>query len=165
MSGGGSVDDDEIVPAVTGKARDLEQGGQLVDAGKRLSQEAGDVFLVEPRPSLRNPLEGAAADGEPPFQGARRVDLDRVQGAASTGDLARGRAQRRGERVAERRRGIGGNHKGAEAAARRPDGRRGRAGCLADAALAADEQELRPARHLLKPLSPQMKQVFPSLRL
>jgi hypothetical protein len=145
MTGRGRVDDDEIVPAGSGEPRDLEEGGQLVDPGERQPQETRDVFLVEPRPSQRDPLERSAAGGEPPLERAACIDLDRVQRPPADGDPAPGGAERRAQRVAERWSRIGGNDQGAELPRSRRNCRRSGARRLADSPFAADEQEFRAA--------------------
>jgi hypothetical protein len=107
MPGRGRVDDDAIVAAAGGQARDFEEGGELVDPWEGQPQEPGDVVLIQPGASHGDPLEDPAACREPSIEGARCVDLDAVERLAAEGDSAGGCAEAEGERIAERRRRIG----------------------------------------------------------
>ena len=75
------VHHDDVVGRRSSVPEYLEQGGELVDAGKRQSKEFLDVRLIEPGPPERNGFENRAPGAKPAFQRAHRADFERVQGA------------------------------------------------------------------------------------
>jgi hypothetical protein len=142
MSGRRRVDDDEVVAAGRAERGNLQERGDLVDARKRQAQQRCDVVFVEPRAAERDAFQRGTTFGQPAFERAPRVDFrGKERGAAAERDAAGRRSQAPAERIAERRRGIGGDDEGADAGGRARGGDGRGAGGLTDAAFAADEME------------------------
>ena len=143
VSGRGRVDDNAVVAPGRAEPRHLEQRRELVDARQRQPEQQGDVVAIEPRAAERDPLEAGSPAGQPPLERPRGIDLDPVQGAATERYPARLARQAEVERIADRRRGIGGNEEGAVARRGACDRDGGGAGRLADAPLPPHQPETR----------------------
>ncbi len=144
VTGGGGVDDDDVVGAAGCEPGDFEEGGELVDAWQRKLEKTRDVLLVQPRAAERDALQRGAPVCQPSPQGGGCVDFDRVQRAATGWNPSWRGPERAHECIAEGRSGIGRNHERAGSARGGVQGDSGGARGLANAALAADEQVVGP---------------------
>ena len=122
--------------------RDLDQADEFVDAGDRQAEQRVDVVAIEPGAVLEDLAERPAVFRQPAREGARPVELGGVERAGAAAPRRRGgrksarRAHRRASaRDRSTRRAPGCRRRRFAKRARR------RARRLADAALAAEEDE------------------------
>ncbi len=139
--------DDDVIVAVGGEPRNLNQAHELVNAGNGDAEQPIDVLPIEPCAAFDDFGDRLTVSSEPAGERAGGVDLGGVEHPATAASRpryayrTRGRREPRIERVAERMSGIGGNDEDSAATARGGNGGCGRAGCLSYAALAAKEHE------------------------
>jgi hypothetical protein len=101
MPAGRGVDHHQIVAVRRCESHDLEQRGELVDAGERQAEQARDVLLVEPRAPDRDALERGATRLDPAFERAVRVNRHRIEDAAADRNSGGFGSNDSGQRVAQ----------------------------------------------------------------
>ena len=135
---GSGIDDDHIVDGAGGKAIDLDDAHQLVDAGNREIEQRVDVPAIEPGAMFEDVAKRAPVLLQPPSERARRVEL---RGLERSPDPLRRSGQPGAERIAQGMRGIGRDNQDALACAGPVDGEQRRGRRFSDAAFASEVDE------------------------
>ncbi len=138
MARGSRIDDDHIVDGAGGKAIDLDDAHQLVDAGNREIEQRVDVPAIEPGAMFEDVAKRAPVLLQPSCERARRIEL---RGLERSPDPFRRSGQPGAERIAQGMRGIGRDNQDALACTCPVDGEQRRGRRLSDAAFASEVDE------------------------
>ena len=138
MARGSRVDDDQIVKGAGGKAIDLDDAHQLVDAGNREIEQRVDIRAIQPGPMFQDVAKRTPVLPQPACEGARRIEL---QGLERSSDPLRRSGQPGAERIAQGVRGIGRDDQNALAFACPVDCEQRRGRRLSYAAFASEVDE------------------------
>jgi hypothetical protein len=121
-----------------GKAIDLDDAHQLVDAGNREIEQRVDVPAIEPGAMFEDVAKRASVLPQPPSERARRIELD---GLERSPDPLRCSGEPGPERIAQGVCGIGRDNQDTLACACPVDGEQRRGRRLSDAAFASKKDE------------------------